>query len=583
MTPSSAHPEAPTPTELLDRLARSGLLEDCQRPLWLPRGESGPGIGRAHATVSGSLKLGGHEFRLRIHLPEAFPYDLPSIELENVTPPLPLPHTLQGNRLCFTVGDPLLDSRDPWGLVRDSILSARRLLTAMVEGNRAEEFVQEAVAYWSARPDGLSIDCIVDAGERPHPTWALFRNEQLHAVADSLETYARSLPARSADAALKQKDAVYLPLDPVAVDPSFQLKELMTLSGLRKYFRALSEQDRGLARLLPALHSQREVLLVLGLRRRQGERALLGVHLTGIQGSNVLEQDSARARVEPIELVRRDRAFLAPRGGASLALEKRRVVIAGCGAVGGHVALALARAGVGQLTLVDFDCFTLENAYRHVCGMAYVGQPKVLGLQAELVRKVPYVSVTPYASDLRTLIHHKPEALRENDLLLSVMGHPTAELELNQCIWSSAGFPPVLFAWLEPLGLGGHALLTQGRRESGTTRGCLECLYYRTVEGGALGNQAAFARPGDTYTLDMLGCGSQFMPFGDLDAQRTAELAARLALRVLEGDVTTFQLQSWKGDRRPFERANYSVTQNYELQFDSSAYVREDCPVCAAR
>ncbi|HVG58114.1 MAG TPA: hypothetical protein VNA24_06140, partial [Hyalangium sp.] len=227
--------------------------------------------------------------------------------------------------------------------------------------------------------------------------------------------------------------------------------------------------------------------------------------------------------------------------------------------------------------------FTLENTYRHACGMAYTGQPKTVGLKSEIERTVPYISVTPYPMSVSAFLEQHPSALQEHHLVLSVLGAPTTELDLNERIWSDARNPPVLFSWLEPLGLGGHALLTHARREGGPARGCLECLYCRYVQGGPLDNQAAFAKPGVTYTRDTLGCGSRFLPFADLDAQRTAELAARLALQVLQGKVAEFQFQSWRGDRRMFEEAGYSVTENYGLQPSAASYIRDNCPVCATR
>jgi hypothetical protein len=103
--------------------------------------------------------------------------------------------------------------------------------------------------------------------------------------------------------------------------------------------------------------------------------------------------------------------------------------------------------------------------------------------------------------------------------------------------------------------------------------------------GGPLENRAAFASPDAIYTHDTLGCGSQHLPFADLDALRTAELAARLALRVLGGEVEEAPLLSWKGDRRAFEQAGYTVTRRYktepdQLEAERLLYRREDCPVC---
>jgi len=47
-------------------------------------------------------------------------------------------------------------------------------------------------------------------------------------------------------------------------------------------------------------------------------------------------------------------------------LKQKRVCIIGCGGLGGHVIDAIARIGVGHLTLVDCDTFSLSNMNRQL-------------------------------------------------------------------------------------------------------------------------------------------------------------------------------------------------------------------------
>ena len=67
-----------------------------------------------------------------------------------------------------------------------------------------------------------------------------------------------------------------------------------------------------------------------------------------------------------------------------MSLAARSAVVIGCGAVGGHVALGLAFAGVGTLTLVDDERLGVENTFRHVLGNGEVGNLKVEGLKREI-------------------------------------------------------------------------------------------------------------------------------------------------------------------------------------------------------
>lgn len=58
-------------------------------------------------------------------------------------------------------------------------------------------------------------------------------------------------------------------------------------------------------------------------------------------------------------------------------LRAAHVILFGLGGVGGHVAEALARAGVGQLTLVDADTVAESNLNRQILALrSNLGQPK---------------------------------------------------------------------------------------------------------------------------------------------------------------------------------------------------------------
>ena len=65
-----------------------------------------------------------------------------------------------------------------------------------------------------------------------------------------------------------------------------------------------------------------------------------------------------------------------------------RVVVVGCGGVGSYAALMLARSGVSQLRLVDFDYVTLSSLNRHATAvLADVGTPKV-GCVERTIRQI---------------------------------------------------------------------------------------------------------------------------------------------------------------------------------------------------
>ena len=167
----------------------------------------------------------------------------------------------------------------------------------------------------------------------------------------------------------------------------------------------------------------------------------------------------------------------------------------------------------------------------------------------------------------------------------AALGEPTIELWLNERIKRSATNAPIIFTWLEPLGLGGHVLYTPLGKGLAPQRGCFECVYAR-ANSGKIFCRASFADPGGQYTLDDLGCGSRHTPFASLDAEQVAILCSRVALQVLSKALIAPELRSWKGDSQRFNEAGHRTTPRFELsqpELDARArhFGRETCPTCS--
>src|SRR5437867_8391247 len=66
-------------------------------------------------------------------------------------------------------------------------------------------------------------------------------------------------------------------------------------------------------------------------------------------------------------------------------LSGKHVAVIGCGSFGSAIAEMLARAGIGQLTLIDPDVLSAENLGRHVLTQKDLGRPKVEALRERLL------------------------------------------------------------------------------------------------------------------------------------------------------------------------------------------------------
>jgi len=78
-------------------------------------------------------------------------------------------------------------------------------------------------------------------------------------------------------------------------------------------------------------------------------------------------------------------------------LKNAHVAVFGIGGVGGHLCEALARVGVGKLTLVDSDTVSVSNINRQIVALhSTVGKPKVDVMRERILDINPSCSVTVY-------------------------------------------------------------------------------------------------------------------------------------------------------------------------------------------
>ena len=112
------------------------------------------------------------------------------------------------------------------------------------------------------------------------------------------------------------------------------------------------------------------------------------------------------------------------------ALKDSRVLIVGLGGLGCAASQYLASAGVGNLTLLDFDTVSLSNLQRQTLHSdATVGQPKVESARDALTRINPHIAITP----VNALLDDAELAalIAEHDLVLDCTDNVAVRNQLN--------------------------------------------------------------------------------------------------------------------------------------------------------
>lgn len=564
------------PTELDEieaALKKSLLTRDVQRT--------------ADATgVTLTAELGQRSWKLRVKPQPGL--GLPSIVVDDAAVGR-LAHVSYEGVVCITDYQGLsVDPCRPGDVATFALEDALRVLDAAWHDHQAGDYdalLDEFEGYWGMLPGGVRAD-LHFALEGP-PRWIegfcfdIDGDMKRVSFADRRHgerlTFSPIVRLRKA----VRVPALYLPLDTSVLPP--QRGQRLTASeivgwlssGMNKSTRARADE------LLRECRKHVSASLVLFSQSRPvGGRAAFGVSFDRASGRHPLLEPKARWRVRPLQVMHEHPTYLRARGGAWGSLANRHIVVVGCGAVGSRIAELLALAGLGRLTLVDPDWLLPDNIFRHVLGGEWIGLNKAAAMKAAMEARLPGLKATAVEEHLHAWA---PTAKFDAvDGVVMATGNPYVERKFIQMMFEGGGPRdlPVLTAWTEPYGLGGHSVLSAVGK-----RGCLECLY-RDASGASQGApRTAFAEAGQKLSKNLTGCAGGFTPFSATDAAETALVAHRQLLEHLTGGGTTLY-RCWRGSDQAFVSAGHRTTHWYramtpELTAQANLEIpNARCPVC---
>lgn len=115
-------------------------------------------------------------------------------------------------------------------------------------------------------------------------------------------------------------------------------------------------------------------------------------------------------------------------------LRESRVAVVGVGGLGSPVALYLAAAGVGKITLIDDDDVALSNLQRQILFTSSdTGKPKAVVAADHLRARNPHVEITPICQRLDT--DNAGELLADSDLVFDGCDNFPTRFLVNRTCW----------------------------------------------------------------------------------------------------------------------------------------------------
>jgi sulfur carrier protein ThiS adenylyltransferase len=176
---------------------------------------------------------------------------------------------------------------------------------------------------------------------------------------------------------------------------------------------------------------------LLGLRReRKPDADLMILNGFPVVGDVALAPGDEVILIRRGEIPSRDEleALLVARHGPGVhaKLKLGHVGIAGCGGLGSTLAVALARSGVGKLTLIDFDVVEPSNLNRQQFFVDQIGVPKTVALGANLRRINPYVELVHCQLKLTRV--DVPRLFGGCNVVAECFDNPAAKAELSSAM-----------------------------------------------------------------------------------------------------------------------------------------------------
>ena len=354
-----------------------------------------------------------------------------------------------------------------------------------------------------------------------------------------------------------------LPTEPVPVTHGRDLESI---------FKSIGVTDVGaeLQQVLPDLRPGRGVIGFRYPSRHGDEKEWLVLLLNPTEDLEAPETRDAISRdarvvrdvlrAAPV-LAFRTHALLRPaleirnRGQVPTTLGTKTVLILGCGALGGDVAVTLAKAGVRKLMLQDSDAMRSGNAIRHVAPLTASGLRKVDAVRSQIWQHNPFVEVEVVPSDVTRNLREIEQTLATCDLAVSTMADEDVEMLLNEAAVRVER--TVIYGRALRAGAGARIFRVRPGQDA-----CKRCLsLYRSdaeraeiaeADGGAPDQKTSdwITLPPTDGEVVSRECGNPVLAGSAADLRIAADLTARAAMDELGAGVTWNTLL-WSRDALP--------------------------------
>jgi sulfur-carrier protein adenylyltransferase/sulfurtransferase len=506
-----------------------------------------------------------------------FPRSAPRVAMVNGPDVLSFPHIEEDGLLCLLSEAAEVDPLSPDQVAKHVLRLACKLIEELTSSGKVEDFRGEFQSYWNrVCSERAGRICSLLRRQGPSREVRLWRGRQRYVIAEDdveLERWLNNAQqdAKSTDREFETAILVWLREPMLPKEYPKTGRDVLALAegnDAGTYMEALAgkEECGEIVVVFGALSEHGPCFAGVVVPRpveshwphgRSGDRLIRGFRPDKVPRRLIIRRYFSSENVVKKEVLRADAAWVHGRDHDSRQslLADAKVVVLGCGSVGASVATLLAKAGVGNLFLVDPQRLSYGNIGRHALGAGSAERAKAEELAKRIRTDHPHIrEVRAREANWEDLKDADLAEIKSANAIVSAIGDWCSEGLLNEWHTEMGREFPVVYGWTEPHGVAGHAvaICSEG--------GCMQCGLDRT---GRPEFRVADWPNGNTLRQEA-ACGAVFQPYGAVELGYVVGLISELCLDCLLGNVDRSTHRVWAARRSQLTAVGGSWTQEWQ-------------------
>lgn len=509
-----------------------------------------------------------------ICIPEKWYRDLVDIYIEDYEKIEFLPHIDNKGKICLFELEGVLIDQNLQGILLQSLFRAKNILVDGFSRSNAEDFIKEFELYWCQLPGIRGLNFVVPAAECCQMVKCILKTPSQRKKEKQSEYLKRvhSSPiyvGKDVDDLKRWKlekasiiNAAYFVISPDVDMYPPDIRKPVSLEFLNDLLKYVSSKD--ISNILQGLSKNK--VIIFAIKQPKGILNFVGF----LAEDGRLEKNDDRyflssvSRLQPLAVHRSDKKYLMMRAAQPDINSKKKILVIGCGSIGGYLTYELVKTGFEDITIVDDDYLFAENIFRHILGMEYVSKYKCVAMEEYIRKNIPEVSIKSLVAKFEDAVLDEDISLEDYDMIISATGSHNLNRWLNSYIFNHKIDVPIIYAWNEVYGIGNHiAYFKYGNS------GCYECLFARNEITGELYDKSSYCEPGQAIVQNVGGCGKTYVPYGDMISLKTVLMCIEVIGDAFSGKLVENLLVSAKGDESFFKAQGLKTSGRYLRQKES--------------